>query len=185
MSKELIAWKELLAFEEFDDVTDEYGPHTQAVVNGFETLDTISWFSAAGSEPPPGTDVEGVNTWGDALGHLTSSDQYGPHGHPVGPMEALEDVRDADEIQDWLDAAFAAVEEFVDYENYIPSYLEKPDRLFLREHLREFVEGLLIEIVAADMTDCTYFRECLSWFEAGHFPCGWDGEWPDGRLRVF
>jgi hypothetical protein len=30
-----------------------------------------------------------------------------------------------------------------------------------------------------------FFLELFSVYEAGHFPCGWVGEWPNGSLRVF
>ena len=29
------------------------------------------------------------------------------------------------------------------------------------------------------------FREQLAWFQVGRFPCGWDGDWPNGRMRVY
>jgi hypothetical protein len=30
-----------------------------------------------------------------------------------------------------------------------------------------------------------FFLELLMVFEAGHFPCGWQGEWPKGKLLVY
>ncbi len=30
-----------------------------------------------------------------------------------------------------------------------------------------------------------FFLELLTVYEAGHFPCGWKGEWPKGRLLVY
>jgi hypothetical protein len=30
-----------------------------------------------------------------------------------------------------------------------------------------------------------FFLELLRVFEAGHFPCGWEGQWPQGTLLVF
>jgi hypothetical protein len=32
---------------------------------------------------------------------------------------------------------------------------------------------------------CFFFLELLSVYEAGHFPCGWVGEWPQGNLVVY
>ena len=32
---------------------------------------------------------------------------------------------------------------------------------------------------------CFFFLELLSVYEAGHFPCGWLGEWPEGKLIVY
>ena len=30
-----------------------------------------------------------------------------------------------------------------------------------------------------------FFLELLTVYEAGHFPCGWRGEWPQGSLVVY
>jgi hypothetical protein len=30
-----------------------------------------------------------------------------------------------------------------------------------------------------------FFLELLTVYEAGHFPCGWEGEWPEGKLLVY
>jgi hypothetical protein len=30
-----------------------------------------------------------------------------------------------------------------------------------------------------------FFLEMLTVYEAGRFPCGWQGEWPKGRLLVY
>jgi len=30
-----------------------------------------------------------------------------------------------------------------------------------------------------------FFLELLQVYEAGHFPCGWEGGWPEGRLVVY
>lgn len=30
-----------------------------------------------------------------------------------------------------------------------------------------------------------FFLELLTVYEAGHYPCGWSGDWPEGRLLVF
>ena len=57
------------------------------------------------------------------------------------------------------------------------------DLLF--EYLYEFISMLLVEIIASPEAECTYFREQLPWFHAGRFPCGWEGDWPNGRMRVF
>jgi hypothetical protein len=57
----------------------------------------------------------------------------------------------------------------------------------MSDYVIEFVRLLFIEIYAGDIAapQCTYFRDQLGWFLAGFFPCGWEGEWPHGRMRVF
>ena len=41
------------------------------------------------------------------------------------------------------------------------------------------------EMVVADLTDVHLLRDMWYWYRAGHWPCGWEGEWPDGRLIVY
>ena len=55
------------------------------------------------------------------------------------------------------------------------------------DYLHEYVRLLLIEIYAGDAAEphCTYFRDQLAWLLAGLLPCGWDGLWPTGRLKVY
>ena len=42
-----------------------------------------------------------------------------------------------------------------------------------------------LELEYADLIPPRYFKDRLDWYLAGHFPCGWDGEFPEGRLIVF
>lgn len=55
------------------------------------------------------------------------------------------------------------------------------------DYIHEYIRLLFIEIYAGDVAEphCTYFRDQLGWFLAGFLPCGWEGEWPRGRMRVF
>lgn len=60
-------------------------------------------------------------------------------------------------------------------------------KIALLDYVQRFVRILFIEIHAGDVAEprCTYFRDQLGWFVAGLLPCGWDGEWSHGQMRVF
>lgn len=60
-------------------------------------------------------------------------------------------------------------------------------KIAVGDYAHEFIRLLFIEIYAGDVAEprCSYFRDQLGWFLAGFFPCGWEGEWPHGRMRVF
>ena len=183
---ELMDWEELLTFETFSDYKDEYGPHTQAVVNCFETLDTISWFSQVGAEHP-GRPEQRVDTWSDALDPLfhKPTDAYDQDGHLREPSELIEGLRNKRGFTKWNKSAISAVAAYTEYNHYIPSYFEKNEVGFMKRYMDKYFEHLLIEIITADEHDCTFYRQQLTWWEAGHFVCGWVGEWPEGVLRVF
>lgn len=42
-----------------------------------------------------------------------------------------------------------------------------------------------MELEYADVVPPKYFAERVEWYLAGHFPCGWDGDFPEGCLIVF
>jgi hypothetical protein len=44
---------------------------------------------------------------------------------------------------------------------------------------------LLMESEFADVYPPGFYASQAFWYEAGHFPCGWRGEFPHGRLVVF
>lgn len=187
MEKEVIGWDELLEFEEFHDFTDEYGDYTQEIVNCFETLDTVSWFQYAGSDAPAEFDVTNITTWGDAIAPIIDrrNKKYDVTGHLKDPVAELDPWRRKRNTGKDYRAAAKDVVHFVDYHKYVPAFLEKPEREFLLAHIGAFVDNLLVEVISQEFVESTHFRELLSWFEAGFFPCGWEGQWPDGRLRVF
>ena len=183
---ELMRWEELLTFETFSNYKNQYGPHTQAVVNCFETLDTISWFSQVGAEHPDRAEAR-VDTWSDAVDPIfhKSGTVYDRDGHLIGPSELIAAFREKKVLKKWVTAAIGAVGPYADYEHYIPGYFEKAEADFMRRYINKYLEHVLIEIISADEHDCTFYREQLTWFEAGHFTCGWVGEWPNGVHRVF
>jgi hypothetical protein len=41
------------------------------------------------------------------------------------------------------------------------------------------------ELVVARFTDIHLLRDMWYWYQRGHWPCGWEGDWPEGRLIVF
>lgn len=179
----LTHWEELLSFETLDAGT-QYGPHTQAVANCFATLETVSWFAHVGADHVNRPE-ERVDTWSDAVEPLMRLPGYDADGHLLGPSELIGGFRGKRGTTKYQRAALPKVADYADYIDYIPPYFEKPQLDFLKRYLFKYLEHLVLEILTADQHDCTFYREQLTWFEAGHFPCGWSGEWPNGCLRVF
>lgn len=56
-----------------------------------------------------------------------------------------------------------------------------------------FIDCVQWDILHAIMEDAymscnhnqTFFRDLLTIYESGHFPCGWSGEYPNGSLLVY
>lgn len=51
--------------------------------------------------------------------------------------------------------------------------------------VRSDIQGLLIESELHDLQATTFFTDIARWYLAGHFPCGWKGDYPEGQLIVF
>ncbi|HCS54733.1 hypothetical protein [Rubinisphaera sp.] len=58
-----------------------------------------------------------------------------------------------------------------------------------RDHIATVLRGdlsaALREITYHEVTDATYFLLPASWIFKGHFPCGYEGNYPDGKLVIY
>lgn len=183
---ELMNWENLLTFETFDNYSNEFGPHTQAVVNCYETLETISWFTHVGAEHA-GRDEERVDTWSDAIDPIfhRAGGSVDKDGHLKAAAELIGGLREKRGYKKFVRNAVSKVKDHAVYAHYIPAYFEKNEVDFTVRYLDKYLEHVIIEIVTADEHDCTFYREQLTWWDAGHFVCGWVGDWPEGKHRVF
>jgi hypothetical protein len=192
MSKinQLIPWKDLLSQWQFEDVSSEYGQNSQAVANAFDVLGQIQWMNMVGTQFPRGVEVEKILSWKEALTPIMEDNNYGMYnftGHLIKPSEQIDQVfLEVPRYRIWWEKARADVNDYYDYSPYIPQSLSSEQAEFLWEYLYEYISLLLAEIIVSEVVkNTTYFRELLSWFNAGFFPCGWIGNWPEGKLRVF
>lgn len=178
------SWTELLS-RRFRNVSDEYGPHSQAVASAFAVLDKMEWLQHVGA-PVNSRTVAVVRSWDEALTIFGTDRRYNANGVLEAPCERVEAVFERfPERESWWQKAREDVKPYTALYSWIPDSLPQERQDLMFENLYEFVSMLLAEIIASPDAECTYFREQLSWFHAGHLPCGWDGDWPTGRMRVF
>lgn len=176
-------WTELLS-QHFNDVTDEYGPHSQAVVSAFAVLNKTEWLQRVG-EPVDNSGIALVRTWEEALTIFGEGPLYNANGVLQGPCDRVDPIfPQVPEREAWWQRARTDINPYIVLYGW-PDTLPEEHQDLMHENLYEFVSMLLAEIIASPEAECTYFREQLSWFHAGHFPCGWEGDWPNGRMRVF
>jgi hypothetical protein len=75
----------------------------------------------------------------------------------------------------------------------VPLVLRKTKAVVEANHLpRGFVDTvqwdilrLCMEAEYADVFPPGFYASQAYWYMQGHFPCGWEGEFPQGRLTVF
>jgi hypothetical protein len=176
------SWQELLG-DTWEDITDQFGPRSQALWSAVEVLSNTQWFSRVG-KPLRGVDIERASSWSAAL-ELFENTTHDVKGHLAAPVERIWHVTRDKRYSGWWLRAREAADENCNYAGFIPKTLPQESQDLLWEHLYTYLSLLLAEVIAGDDLGCTYFREQLAFYAKGHFPCGWNGDWPNGRHRVF
>ena len=189
-------WTDLLS-QRFREVSEEYGPNSHAVVSALEALDETRWLERVGK---PWLENDGairatrvlvVRSWEEALTnfgkeHRYDDRRYNANGVLQAPCDRVDPIFERlPEREAWWQHAREEAKRYTALYGWVPDSLSREYQDLLFENLWEFVSMLLAEIIASPEADCSYFREQLMWFHAGHFPCGWDGDWPSGRMRIF
>ena len=114
-----------------------------------------------------------------------TSGRYEPTGHLAAAVALLRPVETREPERGWWENAVADAGDYANLFPYIPTSFDEERRERLYDYLYNYGSFLLAEIIGGDELGSTYFRELLPWFHAGRLPCGWEGNWPDGRMRVF
>lgn len=182
MTVHLNTWRELLP---------DSAP-SQASARAHSLLLDARWFASLGLPTDRDGDVERVNGWSEATAIFRKGAGTGPIGTLDAPAYHLLRVLDAEPSQAMAKAGDRAARDAValgqvSFVEFIPAELPFVQNIAVGDYLTEYVRFLFLEIHGGDVgpTRCTYFREQLPWFLAGFFPCGWVGDWPTGRLRVY
>jgi hypothetical protein len=67
---------------------------------------------------------------------------------------------------------------------YFPGSSLYPHELFSDSNRITYgaaAEAILTEIEPS----LDFFRGLMKWYQSGHIPCGWDGNWPEGKVIVW
>jgi len=179
----MVEWHDLLSRDQSS--SDEYGPSSQAVISAFDALGNTEWLSHVGQPLPVDVNVVVMHSWDEALSVFDlPSNTYDVHGHLLQPALRCITVMRSEPYKTWWMKAVGDAGDYYDYLSSIPSSLGVMHE-WVNNYLYQYISYLLSEIIGTDVVGTTYFRELLPWFYAGHFPCGWEGDWPQGRLRVY
>jgi hypothetical protein len=146
------------------------------------------WLSQVMKAADRDHEVGRAPSWGDAVASLNRTDQVdGVFDPPARQILTILDAEPSQETATAADAAARRALTTLDWHPAIPAHLTVPELVAVSDAITGFVRFLFLEIYAARLaTDrpCTYFRDQLGWFLAGFLPCGWDGEWPTGRMVI-
>jgi hypothetical protein len=175
----------------FSNISNQYGPNSQAVASALMILGDTRWLECVGqpwleSADHPFGQVTIVKSWEEALTIFSDFPRYNINGIFQAACDPCDRILEQHaEREEWWQTAREEAKRYTALYGWIPDSLTQEHQDLLFENLYEFVSMLLAEILASPEAECTYFRQQLPWFHAGHFPCGWDGDWPSGRMRIY
>lgn len=153
-------------------------------------VETIRWFSAVG-EPLPLFSIPAlaVASKDDALARCSDPAWEDVTLEARNRLTVFLSMHYRDRESEWNEITDAAKSRIV---TPLVNRVWKP---FADQHRlgRVFVDCVSWDVLAAIMEheyrDCTgrpfFFLHLLDVYRAGHFPCGWSGEWPEGKLLAW
>jgi hypothetical protein len=151
----------------------------------------IDWFSSCGEpdEFDVTMKVERVKSWPQAMKSCKTRTWENVELEARNQLTMALDNLDRDRYQDWNKIAFTLKKDVV------TPLTRKVWEPFQQEHGLDIrlIHCVQWDVLAAMMENAYmsskhgayFFLELLSVYEAGHFPCGWRGEWPQGSLVVY
>ena len=152
------------------------------------TLKRIPWFSRCGvsEEVEIVLPYSLVSTWQSALDALSDPAWEGATAEAQGDLTGRLTKKCPRLYQEWNTLVSEADKLVADH--VMPSALKIQASQGLPKLFLDCVEwdiGLAVmEHSYAKYSPHEFFRTLLKVYEKGHFPCGWDGEWPNGTLLV-
>lgn len=155
--------------------------------NTLDKLDTIEWFSKVGQKSDRLSTATILSSWDEAISScstiewenllLEAANQY---------CERLAE-RSRERFNRWNDV----VEEM---KNYTVDLVKKKIKKTVEENnLPDVFEDtvqwdilhLAMEAEYADVYPPGFYASQSYWYYEGHFPCGWNGEFPEGNLIIY
>jgi hypothetical protein len=157
----------------------------------FRTIATLgqlrdaSWFSRVGIREE--SDVAAVASWREAIEHCDASEWEDLQGEALNQYRKCIAQRSKQRLELWN----ATVDEVKKITK--PLVAGKISAVVRQHALPEIfriqvnydITGVCMEAEYADMCTPGFFTNIGNWYVNGHFPCGWWGAFPQGKLVVY
>lgn len=150
-------------------------------------IEKIRWFSNVGLEIEFNSKLHQVKSWRECESYFVSDDWE------EVTLEARNNLTQF--LRDGNSRAFsewnALIEEGQDFlkNAVIPVIggLDLPvdEKAILMSCVRWDLLSCLMEDAYSEFKPPVFFANILEIYKSGHFPCGWQGRWPEGNLVIF
>lgn len=140
----------------------------QKAISLIEELERIPWFQNVGKQLHS-QEVEQLFSWNDAWENLQKDSWINASFH-----------NDVDNMNPIWDIAYDRALEIVSKSIYCHEFEEN---ISVADAVAYDVAAAAVELANSSIN--TFFTDLIKWYRLGHFPCGWDGEYPKGKLIVY
>jgi hypothetical protein len=157
-------------------------PRTVATV---DKLDKVEWFTRVGKKDTTRTRV--LSSWPEAIEHCGSLEWENLCLEAVNQYCARLVERSREQFNKWNDIAGELKLETI-------PFVKRKIEAVVREHrLPQVFENMVqwdilhvcMEAEYADVYQPGFYASQAYWYLKGHFPCGWEGRFPEGNLIIY
>jgi len=154
----------------------------------FRRLGAIEWFSKCESEPDPalGPNVIWVPDWYRARESFSDPNWEDTTLQARNALTMHLAARNQTAFQEWNALTRKARDRIV--REIMPTVEEFQNQHHLPEVFSQCTRwdilGAVMEETYKSLHPPRFFETLLRIYERGRFPCGWKGEWPNGKLLV-
>jgi hypothetical protein len=165
--------------------------HTFAPSDVAARVRAVDWFARCGESLALDLtmNVEQVGSWPEAIERLTDGTWSNVEMAAQNQLTAWLHGHDRDNYQSWNDrvAAYkAGVIDPLTEQRLIPYQTRHGlDVAVVYSVQWDILSALMENSYLGGGHAAFFFLELLWVYEAGHFPCGWHGQWPQGSLVVY
>lgn len=147
------------------DIRNQFNPK---VVNFIDELENIPWLQNVGKDIDT-AEVTQLLSWNEAWETLQNDNWINASFH-----------EHVDNMNPIWDIAYDKALEVVSKSIYCHEF---EDGVSVADAIAYDVAAAAVEISTRGSS--TFFSDLMKWYRCGHFPCGWDGQYPDGKLIVY
>src|SRR5581483_8961009 len=167
-----------------------FGPNTKLIDEFMRRMETFPWFTRIETPHPKDDSLTRVkleflldqpaDPWSGAAGDAEAQiDRYIIESSRLSEQYSLQRAFRVPWSTAQADAVFDILLQrhpdcYRGTNSYAYELLDLPERT---------VRYALFECLVDDVAPrATFFRDAISWFEQGYWPCGWKGNYPEGQL---
>jgi len=150
-----------------------------------EQLEEAEWFSHVGVKDTTAAIV--LSSWQEAIEHCASDDWQGLCLEATNQLCERIVERSKERFRKWneiVDEVKGSTEPFV--LRKIKAVVQEHNLPPVFEHTVQWdVLHVCMEAEYADVFPPAYYASQAYWYVKGHFPCGWQGQFPKGKLLIY